>query len=133
MNTGLIKRILGGGPAGTVGRRRSWRRFNVAFGTALLLVGLNGCAGMQEGSTARTAGEVVDDSYISAAINRALLADAELSFLDINVDVNRGVVILQGNVTTAAAEQKLTALARTIRGVRMVKSRLILVPGTPNP
>ncbi len=109
-----------------------WRRLTQVLYTIALL-SLAGCAGMQEGSTARTAGEVVDDTYISGAINKALLSDAELSFMDINVDVNRGVVILNGNATSTAAEQKIVALARAIRGVKEVKSRLIILPGTPNP
>ncbi len=109
-----------------------WRRLTQVLGTVVLL-SVAGCAGMQDGSSARTAGEVFDDTYISGAINKALLSDAELSFMDINVDVNRGVVILNGNATTTAAEQKVVALARSIRGVKEVKSRLIILPGTPNP
>ena len=108
------------------------RQVTIALG-AVALLAVTGCAGMQEGSTARTAGEVFDDTYISGAINKALLSDAELSFLDVNVDVHRGVVTLNGNATTAAAEQKLVALAKSIRGVQDVKSRLIILPGTPNP
>ena len=108
------------------------RQLTIALG-AVALLAMTGCAGMQAGSTARTAGEVFDDTYISGAINKALLSDAELSFLDINVDVHRGVVTLNGNATTAAAEQKLVVLAKSIRGVQDVKSRLIILPGTPNP
>ena len=109
-----------------------WRRLTQVLGTVVLL-SVTGCAGMQEGSTTRTAGEAFDDTYIIGAINKALLSDPELSFMDINVDVNRGVVVLNGNTTTADAEQKVVALARAIRGVKDVKSRLIILPGTPNP
>ena len=101
---------------------------------AVLAVPLLGaCQGMYEGSERRTVGETVDDGYVNAAINRALLADPELSFLEIDVDVRLGVVVLQGAVPSREAEAKLVALAKGVRGVREVQSRLVIVPGTPDP
>ncbi len=94
---------------------------------------LGACQGMQEGSNQRTVGETVDDSYINAAVNRTLLSDPELSFLEIDVDVRLGVVVLQGAVPSRDAERRLVALAQGVRGVREVQSRLVIVPGTPDP
>jgi hyperosmotically inducible protein len=101
--------------------------------TVLAMPLLGACQGMYEGSERRTVGETVDDSYVNAAINRALLADAELSFLEIDVDVRLGVVVLQGAVPSREAEAKLVAVAKGVRGVREVQSRLVIVPGTPDP
>ena len=88
---------------------------------------------MYEGSTQRTVGETIDDGYITTTINRALLSDPELSFLEIDVDVRLGVVVLNGAVPTRAAESKLVGLAKGVRGVKEVQSRLVIVPGTPDP
>lgn len=92
---------------------------------------LGGCRGMQEGSPNRSIGELVDDTYITSAINRALLADPELSFLEIDIDVHRGAVVLNGRVPSFDAERKLVELARGVRGVTGVQSRLVMLPGTP--
>jgi osmotically-inducible protein OsmY len=49
------------------------------------------------------------------------------------VDVRLGVVVLQGAVPSREAEAKLVTLAKGVRGVREVQSRLVIVPGTPDP
>lgn len=94
-----------------------------------VVVLLAGCRGVYDGEQ-RTIGEITDDTYITTTMTARLVKDEELSALDIDVDVFRGVVSLHGNVRTEAAEARAVELARGIKGVKEVRSRLIVVPDT---
>jgi len=76
--------------------------------------------------TGRTAGETVDDSSITTAINIEIIKDPGLKYLKINVDSFRGHVTLTGVVPNEQAEQRLIELAKKVRGVKSVKSNLII-------
>lgn len=99
-----------------------------SMGSLVLALVLMGCAGFQEGSSRRTAGEIIDDTLITSSINTKLLRDDKLSVFDIDVDSRSGAVVLFGNVKTAEEEQHAVELARTVKGVRSVESRLVIVP-----
>jgi len=88
----------------------------------LLLAFACSCASM----TGRTAGEIVDDSSITTAINVKIIEEPELKYLKINVDTFRGHVTLTGTAPSAQAEQRLIELASGVRGVKSVKSNLII-------
>jgi hyperosmotically inducible protein len=96
-------------------------------GLLCVLLLLASCRGVYEGE-ARTVGELADDTYITTAINAKLVGDSELSAVDIDVDSYRGVVSLHGSVRSAALEARAVELARAVKGVREVKSRLVVVP-----
>lgn len=81
---------------------------------------LSGCVSL----TGRTAGEIIDDSSITTAINAEIVKDPELRYLKINVDSTRGNVVLSGFVPNKRAEKRLIELSKGIRGVRSVKSNL---------
>jgi len=76
--------------------------------------------------TGRTAGEIVDDSSITTEINYQIVKDPELSYLKINVDTFRGHVTLTGVVPSKEAERRLIKLAEGVRGVKSVKSNLMI-------
>ena len=97
----------------------------------LLILGLCGCRGLHEGATQRSLGEVTDDAMIVATVNSHALRTKGLSFFDVSVESHRGVVILYGNVATAAAEAELVNFARGVKGVKEVQSRLIVIPAMP--
>ena len=88
----------------------------------VLLLALSGCASL----TGRTAGEIIDDSSITTAINVEIVKSPELKYLKINVDTFRGHVTLTGAVPSKSAEQKLIEIANGVRGVKSVKSNLII-------
>jgi osmotically-inducible protein OsmY len=81
---------------------------------------LSACAS----TTGRTAGAMVDDSAIANTIREKIVADKELSILKINTDVFNGDVTLLGVVPNKTAEGHLIALARSVKGVKSVTSKL---------
>ena len=106
------------------------RRFTHLHQFALLLlvcVTLAGCQNYREDS-GRTIGEFTDDVGIAAAVKRALIADAEIKGLRVNVDVHRGVVSVRGRVPSDYARQKVLAVAAQSRGVQRVVDQLTVVP-----
>lgn len=76
--------------------------------------------------TGRTAGEIVDDSSITTAINIKIIEAPELKYLKINVDTFKGNVTLTGTVPNRRAEQRLIELSKGVKGVKSVKSNLII-------
>jgi hyperosmotically inducible periplasmic protein len=81
---------------------------------------LSACASM----TGRTAGEIVDDSVITTAINGKIIQDPDLSYLKVNVNSTNGNVVLTGFVPNREAEERLIGIARDTRGVKSVESEL---------
>ena len=63
------------------------KRTLTIFITVLVIVGSFGC---KSPSNDRSAGEVIDDAMIVSTIKTKLLADSEVSGLDIDVDSNKG-------------------------------------------
>jgi hyperosmotically inducible periplasmic protein len=81
---------------------------------------LSACAS----TTGRTAGELVDDSTIANEIRAKIVGDKELSILKINTDVFNGNVTLLGVVPNRESEERLLSLARSVKGVKSVTSKL---------
>ncbi|MGD9942049.1 MAG: BON domain-containing protein [Burkholderiaceae bacterium] len=75
----------------------------------------------------RTAGEVLSDAAITAAVKAELMKEPTLSALAINVDTtDNGAVTLKGEVETPAAKERAEQLARNTRGVREVTNLLVV-------
>jgi hyperosmotically inducible protein len=87
----------------------------------ILVVVLSACAA----TTSRTA----DDLTTSTQVKIALLNDARVGGLRLEVKTFQGVVTLSGTVKSQADVQSAIAAARTIQGVRDVKSEMKIVPG----
>lgn len=84
-----------------------------------LLLGAVGCASTP---TSSSAGEVIDDTVITARVKTAIFNDADLSVMEINVETFKGEVQLSGFVATQAEINKAGALARTVPGVAIVRN-----------
>jgi hyperosmotically inducible protein len=107
----------------------------IALNITFLTV-LSGClalaagAGVEGGYVAsqesRTAGETIDDQRITASIKTQLLADTEISGLDINVDTFKGIVTLKGVVGSAHEAEKALQIAKSVKGVSGVESKLFV-------
>lgn len=109
-------------------RNPMFRKLTAPFTLALtgvLLVGLvTGCA------TNRSAGEQVDDGWITTKITSKLTSDPQVNPFKIDVDTTDGVVTLRGKVKKASVRQEAEDLARNTRGVKRVINEIEVVePG----
>ncbi|MEE4173824.1 MAG: BON domain-containing protein [Xanthomonadales bacterium] len=68
----------------------------------------------------RTAGELLDDGVLTTRVNGAL-ADADLGkAVDVNVESNRGTVLLSGFADNEEQRQEAVEIARNVSGVKKV-------------
>ena len=72
--------------------------------------------------------DVTSDAAITGAVKVKLAAEPELSALDINVDTADGVVTLNGRVASAGLVDKAAQVAKTVPGVKDVKTNLQVQP-----
>jgi osmotically-inducible protein OsmY len=91
------------------------------FSLALLVVILfAGCQAM----TGKTAGQNVDDAALTTAVKAKLASDKAATLTRIDVDSNRGVVALNGVVSTPADRARAEELAAQVKGVNRVVNNL---------
>ena len=74
--------------------------------------------------TARQGGRAVNDGWITSKIYSQFLTEDALENSDIDVDVNAGVVTLNGTVASAAGRTRAVAIAKSTEGVKNVKDSL---------
>lgn len=94
--------------------------------TALLVflaIGMAGCAGTR---TSESTGEYVDDAAITTKVKAALLADKQVSALDIKVKTFKGVVQLSGFVSSRLEAQRAEQIARGVNDVQAVSNDILL-------
>jgi len=72
----------------------------------------------------RTAGQVVDDASITAAVKTKLAGEKLNTVTKIDVDTRNGIVTLTGNVDSEAMRQRVLEIARQVQGVQDVVSNL---------
>lgn len=84
---------------------------------------LAACAG---GPNERSAGEAIDDASILARAKAALVNDGEIKGTQIDVDVYRGAVTLNGIARTQHEKSKAEDLARGVNGVRSVTNNITI-------
>ena len=108
---------------------------SLLVGAILGSTAIAGCAspgGQQSSEGARqspaagqeTAGEVVDDSVVTAKVKAKLVDDPVTKAYQINVETFKGTVQLSGFVDSAEARSRATQLARDVGGVKDVKNSL---------
>lgn len=89
-------------------------------------------AGRETGQTARreageatgTAGRAMSDGWITSSIAAKIVTEDALENSDIDVDVEKGVVTLNGTVGNAAARTRAEAIAKETDGVKSVENKL---------
>lgn len=72
----------------------------------------------------------MDDATITARVKTVLLNDTQIAATKIDVATVAGVVTISGSVKSKAEEARAIELARTVTGVRDVKSALQISPGS---
>jgi len=89
-------------------------------------------AGAKAGDKARdvagTTGKVVTDGWIKSKIASQYVTEDLLDKSDIDIDVSKGAVELNGAVRTMEAKNKATALAKGTDGVKSVQNNLKIDP-----
>ena len=98
---------------------------NIGLATCLLVAAplIAGCAGNQ---THASTGQQVDDATITAKVKSQLLADPQVSGLQVNVETFKGQVQLSGYVNSSDERSKAEQIARNVAGVRTVANDLIV-------
>jgi hyperosmotically inducible protein len=86
---------------------------------AVLSLGV-GCQSL----TGKSAGTVVDDTTITAAVKAKLVADKPTNLTRVDVDTNNGTVYLNGTVDTLEQRARAEQLARQASGVKTVVNNL---------
>ena len=90
-------------------------------GLLLVAISLGACSATR---TQQSAGEVVDDSVLTAKVKTALVEDPVTKARDINVETYRGVVQLGGFVESNEEKSRATEVARSVTGVQEVRNDL---------
>jgi hyperosmotically inducible protein len=89
-------------------------------------------AGAKAGAAAReatgTAGRAVTDGWIKSKIYSQYLTEDALDDSDIDLDVTRGAVVLNGTVKSDAGKTRAEAIAKATDGVKSVKNNLKVNP-----
>jgi osmotically-inducible protein OsmY len=92
-----------------------------SFFMALALLFTLGCASTP---TQESAGELLDDSVITTKVKAAIFDEPDLKTLEISVMTVRGVVELNGVVSSGSEISKAGEVARGVVGVKSVKNEL---------
>ncbi len=109
-----------------------YRNYSIPF-LCLSALLASGCTatkntGVAVGEGAKEAAQQVNqtatDASITAAVKMKMADDPNVSATDINVDTTDGVVTLNGKVQDSAVAQKAVAIAKSVDGVKRVKSNL---------
>jgi hyperosmotically inducible protein len=80
--------------------------------------------------TQKAPGEQVDDTVVLSSVKAALIADPVTKARQIDVEVRRGVVQLNGFVDSAAEKAQATTVATNVNGVMEVKNNLAVNTAT---
>ena len=88
---------------------------------AVMTLAMVACAST---GTSKSTGEQVDDSVTTASVKTALIGDPVTKAHQIDVEVYKGTVQLNGFVDSAASKERATQIARNTKGVTAVHNNL---------
>jgi len=94
------------------------------FVSAVMLVVTMAMVACASTRTQKSAGEQVDDSVTTGLVKSALIADPVTKAHQIDVEVFKGTVQLNGFVDSAASKERATEVAKTTKGVYTVHNNL---------
>lgn len=93
-------------------------------GCAAAVVGGAAAGGYYAGKDERSVGQIAADASITSTINTEYVKDDLVKARSINVDTYNGVVTLYGNVPNQAVADRAVSIARGVKNVRQVVSKL---------
>ena len=89
-------------------------------------------AGARAGEAAReatgTTGRAVTDGWIKSKIYSQYITEDALDDSDLDIDVTKGAVVLNGTVKTEAGKTRAESIAKATEGVKSVKNNLKVTP-----
>ena len=94
------------------------------FVSAVMLVVTMAMVACASTRTQKSAGEQIDDTTTTARVKSALIADPVTKAHQIDVEVFKGTVQLNGFVDSAASKERATAVAKETTGVQAVRNNL---------
>jgi hyperosmotically inducible periplasmic protein len=97
-------------------------------GCGVLLVGGAGAGGYYLGKDKRTVGQIAEDARITTEINQQYIGDHIVSARKVDVDTYMGVVTLWGNLPSQEAVDRAISIAKSVKGVVKVISKLKVIP-----
>ncbi|PXW88405.1 BON domain-containing protein [Nitrosomonas sp. Nm84] len=98
----------------------------IVFFLMTQMVFFSGCASTSE-SRYQGSSEQFDDIVITAKVHEAILDERSLRPYEINVSTIKGVVELSGIVNTRDEMERAVAIARSIKGIGLVKNDIRLL------
>lgn len=96
--------------------------------TAMLLVGNHAHAGTGNGASGAQPAQ--SDSALTVQLRNALAASESVDATGIQVQVNRGVVILSGSVPSEDDAEEAERIADSLQGVDLVRNNLTVAGAT---
>lgn len=90
---------------------------------ALAISILGGLAACQA-TTGKTASQTMNDASVTAAVQSKLTADRVDNFTRVDVDTEKGTVLLSGVVQTSAQRARAEELTKQVDGVKRVRNHL---------
>ena len=104
------------------GRLQKLSALIACFGTlALVAGGITCCAGDRY---TQSTGEHIDDKADSSRVKKALGADTQYKYGDVNVQTFKGVVQLSGFVNSRDQKNRAGDLAKNVEGVKEVRNNI---------
>ena len=94
----------------------------LALLSAVLFV-MNGCQAM----TGETAGQNIDDGVLTSSVKTSLAGERVNTLSRVGVETNNGIVVLTGEVETAAEKSRAGTVASQVKGVRLVINNLQVI------
>ena len=73
-----------------------------------------------------TAGQVINDTAITAKVKTALHAEKNVRSRDVDVETFQGKVVLKGTVSDKKQVELAAQVARSVDGVKSVENRLVV-------
>ena len=97
-----------------------------AFAAAVAALGLMGAMAALADDSKRSVGEYTDDKLLVSKVKSALISDKTADASEINVEVYKGVVQLNGFVDNAKESAQAESIAKGVSGVKGVQNNLMI-------
>ena len=104
-----------------MGRFQKLSALIACVGTLAMVGGITGCAGNRY---TQSTGERIDDKADSSRVKKALGADTQYKYEDVNVQTFKGVVQLSGFVNSRDQKNRAGDLAKKVEGIREVQNSI---------